>query len=167
MKNGIAFCFVIAVVSAFALAACGGGDEGKQQANQGQQESTQQAAQKTQQESTQQQATKTTPSTAQGGDAASRLIGTWDATSIQGDPVAPGTQTLTFSDDGTLRSTFNDGFSNAETTTQYSVLDDSHIQSIDPDDGTPIVANYSLEGDTLTLESQGAQGIPATYQRTG
>ena len=142
-----------------------GGAE-KQEAKQDRQESTPHAAQRTQQEPNQQD-TQTTLSTTQSGDSALRLIGVWDATSIQGESVAPGTQTLTFSDDGSLRATFDDGFSSADTMTQYTVLDDSRMESIDPDDGTPIVATYSLEGDTLTLESKGAQGLPATYQRTG
>ncbi len=170
MNKRIAFCFATAFVSIFVLAACGGGDEEQKEAQQEQQEPTQQ--QKTQQEPTQQQKTQqeptqpaaqSPPSIAQLDELAAQLVGTWDATSIQDSPVPPGTQTLVFSEDGTLRTIYDDGTSSTDTTTQYTVLDDSRIEGIDPD-GTPVVANYSLEGDTLTLDSQ---GVPATYQRTG
>jgi len=165
VKKRIGSCFVAAVLSVLGLAACGGGDEEKQEAQQKQQETTQQAAQSTLPQETTQQAAQTSPSTGQSGDLATQLIGTWDATSIQGESVPPGTQTLTFFEDGTLLSTYNDGSSTTDTTAQYSVLDDTRIEAIDQD-GTPVVANYSLEGDTLTLDSQGPQGLSATYQRT-
>ena len=124
-----------------------------------QQQKTQQ--QKSQQETTQ-QAAQAPPSTTQSSGLAAKIIGTWQATSLQGNPVPQGTtQVLTFSDDGTLQVTSNVGSQQANRTTQYSVLDDSHVQVAAPD-GTSYVLTYDSNEDTLTGTVSGAT---VTYQR--
>ena len=154
----IAVCFVSAIVLIFGLAACGGGDEEKQEAENEPQESTQQ--QTTQQEPSQ---AATPSSTQNNGDPAAQLIGTWEATSVQDNPVPPGAQTITFFDDGTARVVNSAGSSETDITLQYSVLDDSRIAITIPDVGQA-EATYSVNGDPLDLV---LNGVPATYQRTG
>ena len=139
------------------------------------QETTRQ--QETQQETTR-QASQTRPSTTQetpeqrespeqretpeqAPDLAAQFVGTWEKTSFQGNLVPSGTQVLQFSEDGTLKSSTNDG--SEDWTAQYSVLDDSHIR-FTFQDGALYVANYSLNGDTLTVTAQDQTG---TFQRTG
>jgi len=148
----IGFYFGAVIFSMFGLTACGGGGEEQEEAAlQVQQEPTQQTAQ-------------TTSSPARSSDElAGRLIGTWEATSIAGNSVSAGTQRLTFSEDGTLRFS-SDVRPDPPFTGQYSVLDDSHIRLTGPDE-TSHVANYSLDGDTLTMTDP--KGEPARYRRTG
>lgn len=151
MKKRIVSCFVITfVVSVFGLAACGGGDEAQQQLDQ---QGTQPGP----------------PSPAQSGNrAASGLIGTWELVSDQGEslPGAPGTQSVTFTDDGTFQTKTNllgeDATDEITTTGEYRVLDDSRIQFTSPD-MPEYVQEYSLDGDTLTYYMR---GVPYEFQRT-
>src|SRR5215217_6978506 len=123
-----------------------------------QQQATQQETQ--QQEPTQQEPTQQSPSTTSSTDLAAQFVGTWEKTSFQGNPVPPGTQVLTFSNDGTLQSSTSDG--SEDWTAQYSVLDESHIR-FTFQDGRSYVANYSRDGDVVTIRAADQTG---TFQRT-
>jgi hypothetical protein len=142
----------------FGVAACGGGDE--------QQKEAQQAPQ---QEPTQQEAAQSSPKTVPSSDLAGQgLIGTWELSSIEGNPFPEemGTENITFSDNGTfeLQSTDpNVPDANTSFMGEYSVLDDSRIQVSYPD-GTSEEQEYSLDDDTLTLL---VEGVSHTYQRAG
>jgi heat shock protein HslJ len=122
-----------------------------------QQQATQQET--TQQETTQQAASPATTASSSSDELAARFVGTWEKTSFQGEPVPPGTQVVVFSPDGTLQSSTSDG--SEDWTGQYRVLDDSHIQFTVPTGS--YVANYTLNGDVLTMSAQGQTG---TFQRT-
>ena len=122
-----------------------------------QQETTQQET--TQQETTQQAASPATTVSSSSDELAARFVGTWEKTSFQGEPVPPGTQVVVFSPDGTLQSSTSDG--SEDWTGQYRVLDDSHIRFTVPTGS--YVANYTLNGDVVTISAQGQTG---TFQRT-
>ena len=122
-----------------------------------QQQATQQET--TQQETTQQAASPATTASSSSDELASRFVGTWEKTSFQGEPVPPGTQVVVFSPDGTLQSSTSDG--SEDWTGQYRVLDDSHIRFTVPTGS--YVANYTLNGDVVTISAQGQTG---TFQRT-
>ena len=141
MNKRTAFYFLAGFVLVFGLvAACGGGDE------------------------QQQEAAQSSPPPAQSSDLAAPLIGTWELTSVDGNPLPPeiGTESTTFSDDGTFivqvtaPNTPDESF-----TGEYSVLDESRIQFTYPD-GMSEEQEYSLDDDTLTLL---VEGVPQTYQR--
>jgi len=126
--------------------------------------STQEEEQPTQQETTQQETTQQAASPAttvssSSDELAARFVGTWEKTSFQGEPVPPGTQVVVFSPDGTLQSSTSDG--SEDWTGQYRVLDDSHIRFTVPTGS--YVANYTLNGDVVTISAQGQTG---TFQRT-
>jgi hypothetical protein len=123
-----------------------------------QQQATQQETQ--QQEPTQQATQQASPSTTSSTDLAAQFVGTWEKTSFQGNPVPRGTQVLTFSTDGTLQSFTSDG--SEDWTAQYSVLDESHIR-FTFQDGRSYVANYSRDGDMVTITAADQTG---TFQRT-
>lgn len=122
-----------------------------------QQQATQQET--TQQETTQQAASPATTVSSSSDELAARFVGTWEKTSFQGEPVPPGTQVVVFSPDGTLQSSTSDG--SEDWTGQYRVLDDSHIRFTVPTGS--YVANYTLNGDVVTISAQGQTG---TFQRT-
>jgi hypothetical protein len=127
-----------------------------------QQETTSQ--QKTQQGTIQRATTaQVSSSTTPSSDRAAQLVGTWEAQSIQDQPLPAGTTAhLTFLNDGTLKGSGNVGSQATNLTGQYSVLDDSHLQvSIN---GDTQVWEYSLSGNTLRVTGQ---GVTSTYQRTG
>ena len=127
-----------------------------------QQEATQQKI--VQQETTQQKTVQAPPSaTTPGSDLTASFVGTWDETFLNGESVPSGTQVLTFSEDGTLQSTSNDGSPDTNFTAQYSVLDESRIV-ITLQDGTSYEDNYSLDGDVLTLTAEDQTSV---FQRTG
>ncbi|MCA1838700.1 MAG: hypothetical protein LC674_08250, partial [Actinobacteria bacterium] len=81
-----------AVMVTMSLAACG--DAQQKEAQQTQQEPNQQAA-----------PSSSSPAQSSNLLAGRGLIGTWELTHINGQPVDPGTGTQTFSEDATLQST--------------------------------------------------------------
>lgn len=110
-----------------------------------------------------QQAAQPSPPAAQSGGSAAGLVGTWEMTHSQGEPVDPGTGTQTYSEDGTFQST---SFGLITLTGQYSVLDDSRIQFTADGESGP-AQEYSLEGDTLTFYVEDPEfPIQQTWQRT-
>jgi hypothetical protein len=158
VKKRIAFCVVSACVLVF-LAACGGAGEEQKEAQQAPQEPNQQAAQPS-------------PPTQSSGGAASGLIGTWQITHINGNPLPDQYDRMTFSEDGTMQSTsaiLNEAGLDLEVPpVQYSILNDTRLQ-ITPreEDGAPYVQEYSLEGDTLTFYTPDPEfPIQQTFKRT-
>lgn len=115
-------------------------------------------SQETTSQVTQMQKTQPGTTTARSSDLAERLIGTWEATSIEGNPASPGAVVLTFSRDGTLQQY---GSQTPTITAQYSVLDESRIQ-LSYQDGTTGILNYSLNDDTLTTT---VGRVNVTFQR--
>ena len=142
----IAFCLLTTtlVVSVLALLAsgCGGGDA--------QRKETQQASQ----EPTDQEAAQPTTPTQSSDRAASELIGTWQLTHQQGEPLPLNPEghngRVTFSEDGTAQLELASSLQLPPLQLQYSVLDDSRIQFANPENGESYVQEYHLEGDTLT-----------------
>jgi hypothetical protein len=105
-----------------------------------------------------------------GGEAEQQLVGTWQLTHIDGNPLPDPYDRMIFSEDGTLTSTIEEAGSDIELPpAQYRVLDDTYLLITPPkEDGAPYVQEYSLEGDTLTFYRRAPepQQIEQTFQRT-
>jgi glucose/arabinose dehydrogenase len=160
----ISFCLLTTtlVVSVLALLAsgCGGGDAQRTETQQAPQEPTtdQEAAQSTTQTPTQSSER-----------AAAGLIGTWQLTHQQGEPLPLNPEghngRVTFSEDGTAQVEAASSLHIPPLQLEYSVLDDSHIQFTNPENGESYVQEYQLEGDTLTVYMPGDEiPISQTWQ---
>ena len=138
---------------------CGGGSDssGQEEEEEGQPSSAQQAPQ------------EAAPS---GSGDGRGLVGTWQITHINGNPLPDQYDRMTFSEDGTLTSTstlLEEVGSDLEVPpVQYTVLDDTRLQITPPEEeGAPYVQEYSLEGDTLTFYTRDPEfPIEQTFKRT-
>jgi hypothetical protein len=105
-----------------------------------------------------------------GVEAEQQLVGTWQLTHIDGNPLPDPYDRMTFSEDGTLTSTIEEAGSDIELPpAQYRVLDDTYLLITPPEeDGAPYVQEYSLDGDTLTFYRRAPepQQIEQTFRRT-
>ena len=152
----VVLTLLVLALAAWSTASCGG--------------SSSNSSPSTQQQTSQQTAQKAPPSSttsASSSASATRLVGTWNATSVEGTSLPSGTtSTLTFSDDGTVQANQQAGAAkgsqNTNLTGQYKVLDGSHLQMIA--NGNTQDFDYSLNGDTLTLT---ANGVTTTFQKAG